>query len=185
VPRFWTTERLLLRQLTPEDAHLVRDYGIRSREFHAPFEPARPHDFWELEPVANRLGTELQEAAEDRGLTLYLFLHDDPERVIGRIVLLRIVRGSMQSCHVGYGVAPDAEGHGYITEALGEVVRIAFGDLGLHRIEANILPRNERSINAAERSGFEREGVTRQCYRIAGQWEDHVRLSIINPEPAQ
>lgn len=184
MPRFWTTERLLLRQLAPIDAPIVRDYGMRSREFHAPFDPHRPPGFWELGHVAERLGVELQDAAEDRGLTLYISLTDDPERIIGRVALLRIVRGSMQSCHVGYGLAPDAVGHGYMTEALGEAVRIAFEELGLHRIEANILPRNVRSINAAVRCGFEREGITRACYRIADRWEDHVRLAIVTTESA-
>lgn len=184
MPRFWTTQRLLLRQIAPEDAHLVAEYGQRSKEFHQRWDPVRPADFWEPEVVAERLGRELEDAVSDRGLTLYLSQLGDTSRVIGRVVLLRIVRGSMQSCHVGYGLAPDVTGRGYMTEALGEAVRIAFAELGLHRIEVNILPENERSLAVAERVGFAREGITRDCYRIAGQWRDHVRLSVINAEEA-
>jgi ribosomal-protein-alanine N-acetyltransferase len=130
--------------------------------------------------VAGRLRFELQQAAEDRALTLYIFVREDPHRVVGRIALNNIVRGAMHGCTVGYGLAPDAVGYGYMTEALNEAVRIAFEDLGLHRVELNAIPRNARSIALAERCGFEREGVSRQMLRIAGVWEDHVRFVRLN-----
>lgn len=171
------TDRLLLRQLTPADAPLVVDYGRRSREFHRPFEPIRPVEFWDPSVVAERLGVELQDAHEDRSLTLYLTERGDGSPVVGRVVLLRIDRGALQSCQVGYGLAPDATGKGFMTEALAKVTDIAFAELGLHRIEINILPENTRSIAVARRCGFTHEGVTRHAYRIAGTWRDHERYS--------
>lgn len=178
--RSWTTERLVLRQLTPADAALVVDYGHRAREYHRPWDPVRSASFWEPAVVAERLGHELDMAAQDRSLTLYLFTHEAPGRVAGRLALNNVVRGAFQGCTVGYGLAPDATGKGYMTEALCEAVRIAFTELALHRVEANVIPRNTRSIAVAERCGFEPEGVSPRYLKIAGRWEDHLRMARRN-----
>lgn len=187
MPRSWSTERLTLRELAPADAHLVRDYGLRSREFQRPWEPLRPADFWSLESVAGRLGYELELAAQDRSLVVYLFTPLSPGRVIGRVALNNVVRGAFQSCAAGYGLAPEATGKGYMTEALTEVVRVAFEELELHRVEVNAVPRNVRSISVAHRCGFEDEGVSPRFLKIAGRWEDHLRMARRNlsMEPAE
>lgn len=174
------TERLVLRELGPDHAADVRDYGIRSREFLAPWEPVRAADWWEPHAVHDRLSADLEDVANDRSLPLWISLAEQPDRIVGSIALRNIVRGAMHGCHVGYGLAPEAVGHGYMTEALAETVRIAFGELSLHRVEANILPRNERSIHVVERCGFQPEGLCRRYLRIAGRWEDHVRYAVIN-----
>lgn len=178
--RAWRTERLVLRQLTPADAAMVADYGHRSREFHLPWDPVRPTSFWEPAVVGERLGNELDMAEQDRSLTFYLASQADPERIVGRIALNNIIRGAFQSCTVGYGLAPEATGRGYMTEALGEAVRVAFDELLLHRVEANVIPRNTRSIAVAERCGFEHEGISPRYLKIAGRWEDHVRMACRN-----
>lgn len=178
--RAWTTQRLVLRQLTPADADAVRDYGQRAREFQRPWDPVRPPDYWDVESVAARLGSELDHAGQDRSLALYISRGAAPDVIIGRVALNNIVRGAFQSCSVGYGLEPGATGRGYMTEALTELVRIAFDDLKLHRIEANVIPRNTRSIAVAERCGFEAEGVSPRFLRIAGRWEDHLRMAKRN-----
>lgn len=176
----WESERLILRRCDATDAPSVVEYGLRSAEFHAPWDPIRPAGYWELSATARRLQIEYIMAEEDRGLVLYLSLRDEPGAVLGRIALNNIVRGAFHAATVGYGLAPDATGKGLMTEALDTVVEIAFDDLGLHRVEANVIPRNERSLAVVERCGFEREGVARSYLRIAGEWEDHVRFSRVN-----
>lgn len=178
--RRWTTSRLLIRQLGPEDAGLARDYGLRACEFHAPWDPLRPHDFWELDVVASRLAAELQLATEGRMLATYLSLRESPGRIIGRIALNNIIRGAQQGCTIGYALAPDAVGHGYMTEALNEIVRVAFDELALHRVEVDVVPRNERSIGVVRRCGFEQEGFSPRYLQINGKWEDHLRFAKRN-----
>lgn len=176
----WKTERLLLRDLGPEHAAAVRAYGLQSREYHAQWDPVRPDDFWELPLVAERLRAQVEDSAAGRALCLCIFRKDDPERVIGMANLRNIVRGALMAAHLGYGLAPDAVGHGYMTEAVIGVVGIAFTDLGLHRVEANIMPRNTRSLGVVTRAGFEREGFSPRYLRINGHWEDHLRFAKIN-----
>jgi len=180
VTRAWESERLLLREFGPEHAAAVRAYGIESRDYHAPWDPVRPLDFWELPVVAARLHAQMIDSAAGGSLCLCLCLKDDPEHIIGMANLRNIVRGALQACHLGYGLSPLAVGRGYMSEAVLRAVRIGFTEYGLHRIEVNIMPRNTRSLAVAERCGFEREGFSPKYLRINGKWEDHVRLARIN-----
>jgi [ribosomal protein S5]-alanine N-acetyltransferase len=179
VRTLWTTERLLLRLLGPEAAAAVRDYGLRSREYHTPFEPIRPADYWQLPIVADRLAAQVAEADTGRSLCLFISTADEPDRIIGAVNLRNIQRGALQAGTIGYGLAPEAVGRGYMSEAVEEMTRIAFEDLGLHRVEINVMPHNTRSRAVAERCGFASEGVSPRFLRIAGRWEDHVRFSRI------
>ncbi len=67
-----------------------------------------------------------------------------------------------------------------MTEAIVKMVAIAFEKLSLHRIEANIIPRNTRSIRTVEKAGFEYEGISKKYLKINGVWEDHVHMVILN-----
>ena len=177
----WETERLLLRLLGPEASVAVRDYGLRTADFHRPFDPTRPADYWELPVVADRLVSQRIEADQDRSLCLFIVHKSEPYRVLGAINLRNIVRGALMSCSLGYGLAPDAVGHGYMTESVRRIVDIAFDDLKLHRVEVNIMPRNTASLAVAERAGFVREGMSPRYLKIADKWEDHVRLACLSP----
>lgn len=184
MPGSWQTDRLLLRQLGPEAAAVVRDYGLRSRESHTPWDPTRPSDYWELPIVAQRLHVQLIEAELDRSLCTYLSAKSAPDQVIGALNLRNITRGSLMSAVIGYGLSPEAVGSGFMSEAIDRIVEVAFDELGLHRLEINIVPRNARSIAVAERCGFRREGLSPRYLKIAGRWEDHVRYAKLN-EPGR
>ena len=177
MPGVWQTDRLVLHQLGPDAAAAVRDYGLRSRAFHAPWDPIRPPDYWELPVVAERLRTQLLEAELDQSLCTYLSARAAPDQVIGALNLRNIMRGDLMSCVIGYGLAPEAVGNGFMSEAVTGIVMVGFGELGLHRMEINIVPRNARSIAVAERCGFECEGLSPRYLRIAGRWEDHLRFA--------
>jgi ribosomal-protein-alanine N-acetyltransferase len=64
-------------------------------------------------------------------------------------------------------------------EGLELVLRRAFGDLRLHRIEANIQPGNHASIALAKGAGFQREGFSPRYLKIGGRWRDHERWAIL------
>ena len=177
MPSTWETDRLSLRLLGPEAAAEVRDYGLRSVEYHRAFDPIRPPDYWELPIVADRLVAQVMEADRDRSLCLFMSLRSRPNHVFGTVNLRNIIRGAMLGATLGYGLAPEAVGHGYMTEAVTRMLEIAFEELGLHRVEANIMPHNARSLAVAERTGFVREGLSPRYLHIAGKWEDHVRLA--------
>ena len=74
-------------------------------------------------------------------------------------------------------------GRGLMTGAVRAVGRIAFRDLGLHRLEANIQPDNVRSIQLVERLEFRREGLSPRYLHIGGEWRDHERWALLADTP--
>lgn len=65
-----------------------------------------------------------------------------------------------------------------MSEGLRLVVRFAFTELGLHRLEANIQPANVASLNLVKRLGFRREGYSPGFQRVNGVWQDHERWAL-------
>ncbi len=105
---------------------------------------------------------------------------EDQGRIIGSVALSNIIRGVFQSAFIGYRLDKEEINKGYMTEAIVKMVAIAFEKLSLHRIEANIIPRNTRSIRTVEKAGFEYEGISKKYLKINGVWEDHVHMVILN-----
>jgi len=173
------TDRLILRSLEPEDAPLVRDFYLRNRAFFAPWDPARDEAFFELASFADSIAREREELVQRRSLKLYLF-EKDGDAIVGYLGLSNIVLGPFLSAFLGYKLDEARRGRGYMTEALRAAIGVAFRDYGLHRIEANIMPRNAPSVRLVLRLGFEREGGSPKYLRIAGAWEDHDHYVLRN-----
>jgi ribosomal-protein-alanine N-acetyltransferase len=101
------------------------------------------------------------------------------QAIVGFFNLSQIVRRSLQSAYLGYAVGKPFAGQGYMSEAMPLVLRHAFVDLKLHRIEANIQPGNHASIALARGAGFQREGFSPRYLKIGGRWRDHERWAIL------
>jgi ribosomal-protein-alanine N-acetyltransferase len=89
--------------------------------------------------------------------------------------LSQIVRGPLCSAYLGYYALAGHEGRGLMHAGLGLLLRLAFGRLGLHRVEANIQPGNLRSIALVRGCGFALEGYSPRYLKIGGRWRDHER----------
>jgi [ribosomal protein S5]-alanine N-acetyltransferase len=110
------------------------------------------------------------------------FVCDDVGQICGVINLSEVVRGSFQSAYLGYyALAPHA-GKGLMSAGLSLVLDRAFGELALHRLEANIQPKNRRSIELVRHAGFRNEGLSPRYLKIAGRWRDHERWAITAEE---
>ena len=177
-----TTPRLRLRLLGPENAPEVRDYHLRNRDYFATAGPRVDDDYFTEDYQRNRLLRELEMAEEGNLVRLWIFPRSDDSSMnpIGDISMSHIIRGIMHSCFLGYKIDCEHAGKGYMTEALERVVGFAFDNLGLHRVEANIMPTNLASQRVVEKLGFVREGYSRQYLRINGSWADHLRYTRLN-----
>ena len=67
-----------------------------------------------------------------------------------------------------------------MTWAVDQVVQFAFSNIGLHRIEANVMPRNTPSLRVLEKNGFSSEGLAKHYLSIHGVWEDHIHMVRLN-----
>ncbi len=115
------------------------------------------------------------------GVAHHGFVVEADGELAGAIHLTNIVMGAFRSGYLGYYAFAGFEGRGLMTQGLNAVVRDAFKDLGLHRVEANIQPGNGASIALAQRCGFMREGYSPRYLKIAGRWRDHERWARIKP----
>ncbi|MFT7776890.1 GNAT family N-acetyltransferase [Roseateles sp.] len=107
------------------------------------------------------------------------FVIVDEGELAGAINLTNVIKGAFCSGYLGYYAFAGFNGRGLMTRGLNAVVQHAFKDLGLHRLEANIQPRNAASIALAMRCGFHLEGYSPKYLKVAGRWRDHERWARV------
>ncbi|NLW10759.1 MAG: GNAT family N-acetyltransferase [Clostridiaceae bacterium] len=168
------TARLMLRILGEDSAHLVSDYYLRNRHFHQPWFSSRSDEIFTARQQQKNLQTELKDFNNGRALPFWLSLRNEPKRIIGRFALTNMIHGSFRSCIASWHLDEKLIGQGYAREAGQAAMAAAYNDYKLHRIEANILPANFRSIKLAEMLGFELAGYENRYLEINGEWEDHL-----------
>ena len=160
-----------VRLVTEDDAPAVTELLRTSREHLAPWEPVRPDDYATEAFQRRALGEALDVHAQGRGVPLVITADG---AVVGRISVNDVVRGAFQSAHLGYWVGAAHTGRGVAGAAVAQVVRLAFDELGLHRLQADTLVHNAASRAVLARNGFEPIGVAPRYLRIAGRWQDCV-----------
>ena len=79
---------------------------------------------------------------------------------------------------VGYTLAPTHQGRGIGRRAVGAVVDALFGELGVHRVQAELDPRNVASARLVETLGFAHEGVLASSVLAKGEWTDDARYGL-------
>jgi ribosomal-protein-alanine N-acetyltransferase len=100
-------------------------------------------------------------------------------RLAGQVTIDNIVRGAMRSGHLGYWIDQAAAGRGLASLAVALACDHAFGAAGLHRLQADIRPENERSQGLVHRLGFRQEGLLRRYLDIDGDWRDHLSFALL------
>ena len=166
------------RLITPNDAPVLAELQRANRAFLAPWEPARSDRYFT--EAGQRAAIEDALAEYRQGRNLPYVIINDGAGIVGRITLNGIVRGVFQSCSVGYWVSQSVTGRGVATAALREIIGVAFGELGLHRIQAETLLDNAASQRVLERNGFARIGMAPTYLKIAGRWQDFILYQLVN-----
>ncbi len=178
--KIYRTDRLILKVLDKLDAEMVLDYFVRNRAFLSEWEPTRSAVFFTRAYHRMQLESERDAMTNGSMLKLWLFKKGDEHNAIGSIGYNNIIRGAFLSCHLGYRLDKDEVNKGYITEAIARGNEIMFSEYGMHRIEANIMPRNKVSLRVIEKLGFTYEGLARKYLKINGAWEDHMHFVLLN-----
>jgi ribosomal-protein-alanine N-acetyltransferase len=101
--------------------------------------------------------------------------------VIGTCTLASISRAH-QRAELGYAIVRSHWRQGYASEVATAMVRFAFNTLDLHRLEADVDPRNIPSTHVLERLGFRKEGYLRERYHMNGEIQDAVLFGLLRHE---
>ncbi|MEC8644133.1 MAG: ribosomal protein S5-alanine N-acetyltransferase [Pseudomonadota bacterium] len=172
------TDRLICRLLEPHEAKLMCSFRRENKNHLERWEPLRKPSFFTESFWQAQLRTQLRDFREGVSAN-FSILDKDEMFIVGVCNYTNIVRGTFQSCQLGYAIAKQCEGQGLMEEALRRTNDFVFSQLGLHRIMAAYLPHNQRSGSLLGKLGFKREGFAEKYLKINGIWEDHVLTSKI------
>ncbi|HEY4153000.1 MAG TPA: GNAT family N-acetyltransferase [Pseudolysinimonas sp.] len=173
------TERLTLRLMTAADVDDVFAYQSRDDVcrylLHAPRTRAEV-DGWVAKYAA---ATEL--VKEDDWIEPAIDLDG---RVIGHMYL-NLVSVENLGAEIGWTLHPDFFGQGYAFEASVAILDLAFGELGLHRVRAELDPRNDASIALCRRLGMREEAHFVEDLLFKGGWADTGVYAVLDEEWAR
>ena len=172
------TERLLLRPFTLADSAAMH-------ALHASEESVR-YLYWEpLSPEAARERVEQRLsrrsiAEEGDSLALAVELAATGE-VIGDVALTWTSREHSRG-ELSFIIHPEHHGRGYATEAARLLLRIAFEELGLHRVIGRLEARNAASARVLERLGMRQEAHLVENEWVKGRWDSEIVYAILDRE---
>ncbi|OEV01503.1 acetyltransferase [Streptomyces qinglanensis] len=162
--------RVYIRPPRPADEQLYSEAVVRSADHLHPWNPVEPDGFPDL---LRRQGPALR---------TFLILDREDEGLVGRVNVANIVRARFRNGSLGYDSYVPYAGTGRMTEGMRLVVDRCFQSgpdgLGLHRLEINVQPENDRSLALAKRLGFRHEGFSPRMLYIDDAWRDHERFAL-------
>lgn len=168
-----------LRKADLDFKEQLLNYQIRNKDFLKQYNPIHKENFYTLNIQEDILAQNILDYENGNNYVFYIFLEKE-NLLIGKISLTNIVRGVFQSCFLGYSLDKDYLNKGYMSFAISLIVKFAFDNLRLHRIEANVMPRNKASLRVLEKNNFINEGLATKYLQINGIWEDHIHMVLLN-----
>lgn len=175
-----------LRPLRRGDAAAWVEVRRRNRAWLAPWEgrpPAATDLGWDERhtvPVFLAMARAARREAR-AGRTLPLLVTVEG-RLAGQVTVSTVVRGAFDSAAVGYWVDERVAGRGVAPTALALVLDHCFGEVGLHRVEANVRPENTASLRVVRKLGMREEGLHRRYLFIDGAWRDHLAFALLRED---
>jgi len=165
--------RVRLRALEPADVDTIWQWH-HDHEFHL-------LDGW-LYPASRKQVVDFIEAASDPSFqNLWLGIETEDAALIGYATLKR-ARPEHRSAEFGIAIERGHWNAGYGTDATRTILRFAFIEMGLHRVELGVLDTNARAQRVYEKCGFQVEGRARESRFRDGRWHDTIRMSILAHE---
>ncbi len=159
-----------MKVLTPEDSQGISEYYIRNKSYLQAFEPSRTESFYTLEGQRSMIMESYKQYLNGTSVNMGIYRSGN---IIGKIQLSNIVMGVFRSAFAGYSIDQEEQGKGYMKEALNLIVKYAFEEMELHRIEASTLMDNFKSQGVLKGCGFKMLGLNEKYLFINGQWRDH------------
>jgi [ribosomal protein S5]-alanine N-acetyltransferase len=178
------TPRLTLRPPRTTDVPEMRR-ALRQNDSHLrPWSvaPASGEDTASLTSVSRGVLRQRREWKQGQAYVFMITTRENERTIIGRIAFGGVLRGAFQNAYLGYWIDADYQGRGLMTEAVSAATTFAFASIGLHRVQAAVMPRNTPSQHVLEKVGYRREGLAVRYLCIAGAWEDHLIFAMTAEE---
>jgi RimJ/RimL family protein N-acetyltransferase len=170
------TARLRLRPFTNADAEVL--FALHSNAYVLRFWDAPP---WSDRTRAERFIAACHRMAEE-GSGARLAIDRSSDNVFLGWCGLTGWNPDYRSASLGYVLGDEAWGHGYATEAGGELLQWAFDTLDLNRVQAETDTRNAASARVLEKLGFAREGTLREDCIVNGEVSDSWVYGLLRRE---
>ena len=154
--------------------------------FYAIYSHPEVMRYWSFPALTNpdqaaKLISEIHDGFQKQALLKWGVARRTDDLLIGSITLFNL-DFTHRRAEIGYALGRDYWRQGYMHEALSAVISYAFDELGFHRIEADVDPRNDASIRTVERLGFQREGYLRERWQVGGEIQDALFFGLLRPD---
>lgn len=170
------TKRLVLRPFRHGDESDVLAY--RSRADVVRYMPTEPLPAsGAVAFIADRVPATRIQADDDK-----IILAVEYEGLVIGDLLVRVTQMADRQAEIGWAFNPDYHGRGFATEAARELLVLAFSGLGMHRVFAQLDPRNTASARLCERLGMRREAHFREDIWFKGEWGDTAVYALLDAE---
>ncbi|WP_279014388.1 GNAT family N-acetyltransferase [Actinomyces oris] len=172
--------RVAVRELRAEDEKPWKALRLAENDRLAPWEATLPAGGGEtLSTFAAFLRRQTRRARLAEAMP---FVVEVDGAFAGQIAVDPIIWGATRSAQVGYWIGSPWQGRGIMRLAVALVLDHLLGPVGLHRVEINVRPDNERSLALCRGLGLREEGLRRGYMHINGAWADHVSFAALAEE---
>lgn len=175
-PTLLTTDRLTIRRMRTDDA----------QAYFAIFSDPAVMRYWSSPPLVDMVAAEQKIAGilahYEKSDLFQLAIERQSDRLMIGTCTLHQIHLQNRRAEVGYALGSAFWGNGYLVEAMHALIDHAFGVMQLHRLEADIDPRNEASAKSLERLGFKREGHLRERWIVGGEVSDSALYGLLARE---
>jgi ribosomal-protein-alanine N-acetyltransferase len=178
------TARLLLRPPRTSDLPRIHKALRRNAGHLRPWSaaPAKGEDPASLTGLSRAIVRDRAEWKAGRAFVLWVFDRAKDEPALGRVAFGAVHRGAFQNAYLGYWIDAEHQRRGLMTEAVRAATHFAIAEVGLHRVQAAVMPENPASQRVLEKAGYRREGFAPRYLCIAGAWRDHLIYAITAEE---
>lgn len=170
------TERLLLRDLTLEDAEDLFEYASDP--------DVSRYNIWSVHKSledSKRFLSTVMEQYKNHELADWGIIHKADKKLIGTCGLASWIQDQRRA-EIGYVLSKKYWGKGYMLEAVHPVIAFGFQMMKLNRIEGRCILLNTASARVMEKVGMKFEGVLRQHLFTKGSFYDVKMYSILKEE---
>lgn len=179
------TPRLILRAMRESDRAAWIDAHVASVTHFAPWMP-RGDPAQTFDQQFDAQLTRAVDGAVNDAIYVFVAEHRVDHDLVAFLSLAQVWRGPFQNAYAGWRVSAPRAAQGYGTEAVRGLLDLAFAPrpigVGLHRVQANVIPTNTASLKLARRVGFREEGYAVDYLEIDGRWQDHVMFALVARE---